>query len=49
MMYVGTHNNTKKMSVPAVVLKVCNEEGGDFSFLYTQEKDYTVTFGKSYI
>ena len=30
MVYVGTHNNTKKRSVPEVVLKASNEEGGYF-------------------
>ena len=48
-MYVGNHNNMKKRSVPAVVLKASNEEGGYFSCLSSQEKDYTVTFGKSFI
>ena len=49
MVYVGTHNNMKKRSVPAVVLKVSNEDGGFFSCLSTQEEDYTVTFGKIYL
>ena len=33
MVYVGTHNNTKKRSVPAIVLKASNEEGGNFFIL----------------
>ena len=49
MVYVGTHKNMKKRSVPAVVLKSSNEEGGYFSCLSTQEKYYKVTFGKSYL
>ena len=31
MVYVGTHNNMQKRSVPAIALKASNEEGGYFS------------------
>ena len=30
MVYVGTHNNMKKGSVPAIALNASNEEGGYF-------------------
>ena len=39
MVYVGTHNNMKKMSASAVVLKASNEEGGYFfMYLYSGER-----------
>ena len=38
MVYMGTHNNTGKRSVPALELKVSNEEGGYvFMSLYSVE------------
>ena len=36
MVYVETHNNMKKLSVPAVVFKDSNEEGDFFSCLLNQ-------------
>ena len=36
MVYVGTHNNMKKRSIQAIVLKASNEEGGFFSCRYIQ-------------
>ena len=49
VVYVETHNNMKKKSAPAVVLKASNEEGGYFSCLSNQEKDYAVKFWKRYL
>ena len=39
MVYVGTHNNMKKRSVPEIVLKASNEEGGYlFMSLYSGKR-----------